>query len=543
MSLTVIGTTVVVAAKGLEEYIGAAEKQRQSGYLQEAIQTMEEAVREFPASAQAHAYLGLYIGIRAGQSNDMAEAMDLVQKAFQVLDKAVSLDPQSLPARLHRGTLGVNVPEFFGKLDQGIDDLEFVIALCEKTPDQIPEEELVRAYDLLAAGYRKRGDLEQARAAWERIIRLAPASEMAKGAEESIRQLPALEEQQHQSATAQKPESATTQELREKLQKDPQNADLYTQMGQACLSDEDLEAAQNAFRQALHLDSANIIAFKGLAMTIREKASRGYDQRIYENTDLRTNLAFELAGILDQAVAVAPEDAQLRLWRGIVGVQMPFFVGKLDQGIEDLKMVAESDAPDSIKAESLYWLGLGYRKKSNTAWIEVVSQHADTPFAQRVFDVMSPRVTDFNPSDHVTPMVAIDFVLGFQDELGPQTAVWIEDADGHFVKTIYTSGFAGHVKERQITLPRWADASGFIDADAITGASIDVGHHIFVWDLKDSFGTKVPLGTYTVKVEVSYWPSMQYQLAEAMIQIAKKGQQTLAEKGNLIPYLKITYYP
>jgi hypothetical protein len=139
--------------------------------------------------------------------------------------------------------------------------------------------------------------------------------------------------------------------------------------------------------------------------------------------------------------------------------------------------------------------------------------------------------------------VTIDFVLGFQDELPPQTAIWIEDASGNFVKTLYVSGFAGFVKERQITLPIWAQASNFDDADAITAASIDIGHHIYVWDLRDHEGGKVASGQYTVKVEVSHWPSMQYQVAEAAIELGKKEARTIVEEGHFIPYLEVTYYP
>ena len=77
----------------------------------------------------------------------------------------------------------------------------------------------------------------------------------------------------------------------------------------------------------------------------------------------------------------------------------------------------------------------------------------------------------------------------------------------------------------------------------MTGASIDVGHHIYVWDLKDLSGNEVKSGLYTVKVEVSHWPSMHYQLAQAAIEVGKKEQQTVVEEGNFIPYLEISYYP
>ena len=131
----------------------------------------------------------------------------------------------------------------------------------------------------------------------------------------------------------------------------------------------------------------------------------------------------------------------------------------------------------------------------------MVTKHPDSPAARLVFDAMNPGVPRFDFSQHTKPLVVIDFVLGFQDELPPQTAIWIEDGQGNFTKTVYVSGFAGYVKERQITLPIWASSSNFVDVDGITGASIDIGHHIHVWDLKDHQGKRVKSGQYVVKIE------------------------------------------
>ena len=93
----------------------------------------------------------------------------------------------------------------------------------------------------------------------------------------------------------------------------------------------------------------------------------------------------------------------------------------------------------------------------------------------------------------------------------PQTAVWIENKDGNFVKTVYVSGFSGFAKEKQANLSDWADASDFSGADAVTAASIDVGHYIYVWDLKDCEGNQVKAGDLVLRVEVAYWPSLEYQ--------------------------------
>jgi len=542
IALTVISGADAVEGKTLDEYIQDAEKHHKSGYLGKAVEVLEKAVEEFPESSDAHAHLGLYVGMQAGKTNDMKEAMQLVNRSFELLDKAVALDEQNPLARFHRGLMGVEVPEFFGKTDTAIDDLEFVIALYEKNPAEAPQKQFVNAYNLLSTGYERRGEFDKARSGWERIIELAPGSEMAKMAEDKINKL-AQKKTQQQEVREKQPESASVKELQVKIKKEPQNPDLHIELGLAYLREKNYDGAERALREAIRIAPDNVVPYKHLTVALIEKVSAGYDERIYEDTDFRTNLAFEVAQVLDQAVSLTPGDAELRLWRGIIGVTMPFFVQKLDQGIEDLKFVIESGAPDSTKAEALYWLGAAYRKKSNTTWIEVVSKYADSQAAQLVFDQMNPGFKRFHPEEHQPPFVAIEFVLGFQDELAPQTAVWIEDAEGNFVKTLYVSGFAGYVKERQINLPVWGNSSDFVDVDGVTGASIDVGDHIYVWNLEDHTGKRVKSGKYVAKVEVSHWPSMQYQLAEATLELGKKEHRSVIEEGNFIPYLGVAYYP
>jgi len=332
-------------------------------------------------------------------------------------------------------------------------------------------------------------------------------------------------------------------ELKEKVQTEPDNSALLVELGKTHFDAKQYEEARKVLKEAIKIDESNAEAYKWLVLTLREIAAKGYDEKIYENVDYRRNFAFEVYRALDKAVRLAPEDGEIRLLRGITGVEMPFFVHKLEQGIDDLNRVLRSDVSDSTKAEVLHWLGKAYEKKAMNYWIKVVSQNPNSEESKAIFNRMRPEVKRFDLSQYQPPVLAIDFILGFRDELQPQTAVWIEDRDGNFVKTIYVSGFSGHVKEKEVRLPKWANSSKFVDVDAVTGASINVGHHIYVWDLKDSLGRRVTAGEYVVKVEVAYWPSMQYQLVSAAVNLEEKGDQIIVEQGKFVPYLKVNYFP
>jgi hypothetical protein len=75
-----------------------------------------------------------------------------------------------------------------------------------------------------------------------------------------------------------------------------------------------------------------------------------------------------------------------------------------------------------------------------------------------VFNALEPNVPRWN---QVTkpPYLTIGFIMGYRDELAPQTAVWIQDQAGAFVKTVYVSGFSGNAKMKQVDLPVYADKS------------------------------------------------------------------------------------
>ena len=526
--------------KTLDEYVNEAEDYKNAGKLEEAISTMEEAVGEYPNSSMAYTHLGIFISVQVQRMPDFAEMGKMIERAFLMWDKAISLDSYNIVARNYRGSWGVSVPKFTGKLEKGIADLEFLVNIFEQSTDLDAKEQLVSTYNFLGIGYQKLGELDKAKQSFKKVIEMVPGTEYAEDAEENVDKIILFEDWQFKSK---KPDTQEISELKEKVQREPNNAELLIELGEAYFDNGNYGEAEKILKKAINIEPSNVNAYKLLVLTLEEIDSGEYDMRIHMDTDFRSNLVFETMKFLDKVVTLAPEDIELRFIRGTLGVSFPFFAGKLEQGIEDLDIVINSNAPDSTKAQAKYWLGFAYRKKARTQWIDVVKSYKDLRASQMVFDEMNPGVKHIDISNYETPIVVIDFILGFTDELAPQTAVWIEDRDGNFVKTIYVSGFSGYTKEKQVNLPRWTKSSEFADVDGVTGASIDLGHHIYVWDLKDSSGEKVKSEEYIVKIEVSYWPSMQYQWVSATVKVGKKEERAIIEEGNLIPYLEVKYIP
>ena len=178
-----------VQSQTVDEYIKNAEQANNSGNLTQAIKIMKEAVNKNPENALTNSYLGLYTGMAAGITSNYMEAGRLVNESFEFLNKAVSLDSKNPVVRLHRGIMGINIPEFLGKLDLGIKDLQFITELAEQSPGDVPKDIITSAYDYLGRGFEKKKDNEQARSAWQKVIELSPDSEIAKTAKKNIAQI------------------------------------------------------------------------------------------------------------------------------------------------------------------------------------------------------------------------------------------------------------------------------------------------------------------------------------------------------------------
>ena len=87
-----------------------------------------------------------------------------------------------------------------------------------------------------------------------------------------------------------------------------------------------------------------------------------------------------------------------------------------------------------------------------------------------------------------------------------QFAVWIEDAEGTLVKTLYVTSFTakGGFEKRPDAIPVWverADIAQEDEPDAASGATPKTGTLRYVWDMTDESGARVPAGTYVFVVE------------------------------------------
>jgi len=116
-----------------------------------------------------------------------------------------------------------------------------------------------------------------------------------------------------------------------------------------------------------------------------------------------------------------------------------------------------------------------------------------------------------------------------------QFAVWVENADGAVVKTLYATRFAakGGYEKRPDAIPLWVARSGVAtmkDTDAITSATPKSGSLEYSWDLTDASGARVPDGTYRYYVEGTLrWKNSVLFTGEITINTSATSSQASAE--------------
>ena len=156
-----------------------------------------------------------------------------------------------------------------------------------------------------------------------------------------------------------------------------------------------------------------------------------------------------------------------------------------------------------------------------------MKRHARTAFLAFTFLLLAGcSGTPVQPNTVPPGQAAVTITFEFQRQSGyasNQFAVWIEDADGQYVKTLFATRFTvkGGYKNRPDSLPVWVEKSGLANmsnVDAITGATPQSGVLTYIWDLTDLNGSPAPDGTYRFCVEGTLrWKNQVYYTGQIEI--------------------------
>ncbi len=138
-----------------------------------------------------------------------------------------------------------------------------------------------------------------------------------------------------------------------------------------------------------------------------------------------------------------------------------------------------------------------------------------------VHAISTPAIQQSNGSpngeDAAAGSVEISFTYNSRSGMASnQFAVWIEDVNGTFIKSLFATSFTadGGWEKREYSLPVWVERSGVFSGasvDGVSGATPKSGPQQYRWDCTDADGNPVPKSEYHFFVEGTI-----YQEADAL---------------------------
>ena len=140
-----------------------------------------------------------------------------------------------------------------------------------------------------------------------------------------------------------------------------------------------------------------------------------------------------------------------------------------------------------------------------------------------------------------------------------QIAIWLEDANGNYIKTIYITDFTGRKsgwKKRNQSLSNWQKKANAIkmsqsEIDAVSKATPKQGNVNIVWDCKDNNGKLIKDGNYKIVVEATIYQDNNV-LYTAEINIGNKANSQIAipkyskseaKEIDIIKNVKVSFNP
>ncbi len=355
MIISLFGETRTV-----QEYIEEASQLEKKGQLKEAAEIMERANEIYPEQSEIYAEWGILVGKQAGNAKDFLKAGEFSFQSFQLLDKAITLEPANINARLYRGIMGANVPDFMRKLDQSVQDFNFILEKCQPISNELNMTVLY----YLGIAHEKKGEYEKSLEYFKAVALYGIDSGYSQEARKHIEKL----------------EKKDTEKKNENEKNN--NKEVSFERGNQLLAEKKYHEAADVFRKITEKEPENVQTYLMLAQVLGIIAETGYDKNIYESVEYMSNLAFEIMDIFDKIVSLDPDNIEIRLARDDLAIELPFFVGKLNDSIEDLKRLI-ANKPEH-QAQAYFLLGKAYKKLGNSYWAKAATNFSDVDVKEKI---------------------------------------------------------------------------------------------------------------------------------------------------------------
>jgi tetratricopeptide (TPR) repeat protein len=150
--------------------------------VKRAEKVLKKLLKLDPQNSEAHGWYGSVLTLKGRSARLPIMRMKHVSAGIKEMDNAVELSPDNVTVRMIRANNNLGLPDVFNRVDVVISDLKYLISMKEKDINAFDDELLAEIYLNLGRAFDMRGDLNEARENWRKVIEIRPESVMAQSA-------------------------------------------------------------------------------------------------------------------------------------------------------------------------------------------------------------------------------------------------------------------------------------------------------------------------------------------------------------------------
>lgn len=158
--------------------------------VEEAYSLLLPLVEKEPGNPLYQVYQGSCLTLKARDALWPPKKLEYARQGFKTMDAAVAASPNNEEVRFIRAMCALNVPKFFNRLDQALEDFDTLIASLE--PAQSPSTESAMIYYYAACGYVKNADKEKALPLLEKSIQTDSGTKWKSASEQMLKKVSLL---------------------------------------------------------------------------------------------------------------------------------------------------------------------------------------------------------------------------------------------------------------------------------------------------------------------------------------------------------------
>lgn len=153
---------------------------------EKAEEYLKKTTELYPEDALSLALLGSSISMVGRDSYNIVKKMTSVNKGAELLDKAVTMAPDSVLLRMIRANNSLDIPKSFGRQKIAKGDLLHIEGIIKKAPQEVSLDVQAEVYYQLGNIFKSEKDSSTARSYFKKAAEVFPDSEWGKKAKKEL---------------------------------------------------------------------------------------------------------------------------------------------------------------------------------------------------------------------------------------------------------------------------------------------------------------------------------------------------------------------